>query len=432
MEFENLSPTITVPGSPEVHRLTFIIIIIIIIYADWSDQAVDSNPVPAGDEDLSLAQRRPRRNHQLPIRFRDDMPQPLCQLPPATEGYSGLESRPSPQLLADSPPLPSSSASHAQPVQSLGLRIRRIFRTPRNIFGLFRQYHSKTLPSHDPEEHVESEDLYDPVGDQPDCFSDAQPLDESQPQKKASFYPYSNKNSFLLGNWYWNGGVQKSRQSFSDLLDIVGSSEFNPGDVRDTKWGAIDAELARDNFDGDVSKDGQEDAEWLDDDAGWQCTPINISVPFHSRARTPGPQDYLVGHLYHRSLISVLREKLANPHDDRHFHYEPYELLWSPTDSSPDIRVHGELYTSPAFMDAHHEVQALPGEPGCNLPRVVAAMMFWSDATHLTSFGTAKLWPCYMYFGNETKYRRCKPSCNLCNHVAYFQTVCCTFVLRLP
>src|ERR1700692_4795001 len=50
--------------------------------------------------------------------------------------------------------------------------------------------------------------------------------------------------------------------------------------------------------------------------------------------------------------------------------------------------------------------------------------MFWSDATQLTSFGNAKLWPTYMYFGNESKYRRCKPSCHLSNHVAYFETVC--------
>ncbi|KJA21682.1 hypothetical protein HYPSUDRAFT_111821, partial [Hypholoma sublateritium FD-334 SS-4] len=47
--------------------------------------------------------------------------------------------------------------------------------------------------------------------------------------------------------------------------------------------------------------------------------------------------------------------------------------------------------------------------------------MFGSDATHLTSFGSASLWPCYMYFGNESKYRRCKPTYNLCNHIAYFQ-----------
>lgn len=47
--------------------------------------------------------------------------------------------------------------------------------------------------------------------------------------------------------------------------------------------------------------------------------------------------------------------------------------------------------------------------------------MFWSDATQLTSFGNAKLWPCYLFFGNKSKYRRCRPSCNLCCHVAYFE-----------
>lgn len=144
-------------------------------------------------------------------------------------------------------------------------------------------------------------------------------------------------------------------------------------------------------------------------------------MPFHQRLENPGPKDYYVGEFYHRSLTSVIREKLASPEDTQHFHYEPFELFWQPDDAA--IRVHGELYTSPAFLNAHREVQDLPGEPGCILPRVVVAMMFSSDATHLTNFGNAKLWPCYLYFGNESKYRRCKPTCNLCNHVAYFQSV---------
>lgn len=352
------------------------------------------------------------------------MPQPLHLLPPVAEGHGSSQ-----------PVANSSTSLPTQPAQPVSSPIRQIFRTPRNIFGLFRQYHSDKLPLHDPEEHVELLDLCDAAeehSDHTDVLVTAEPMNESQSQSKGSFYPYSNKSSFLLGDWYWNGGVQKSRQSFNDLLDIVGSPDFDSSGVRDTKWGAIDAQLGKNGFDRSLRGDEQGDAEWLDDDAGWRCSPINISVPFHSKARIPGPQDYLVGHLYHRSLVSILREKLANPNDDRRFHYEPYELLWSPTDSSPDIRVHGELYTSPAFMDAHREVQELPGEPGCDLPRVVAAMMFWSDATHLTSFGTAKLWPSYLFFGNETKYRRCKPSCNLCNHVAYFQAVCCTFAICLP
>jgi len=151
--------------------------------------------------------------------------------------------------------------------------------------------------------------------------------------------------------------------------------------------------------------------------------------PISQGSKALGPKDFLVGDLYHRSFVSVIREKLANSHDDRGFHYDPFKLFWQPPGTEDDIRVHGEMYTSPAFLEAHRELQESPGEPGCNFPRVVVAMMFWSDVTHLTSFGNAKLWPTYLCFGNESKYRRCKPNCHLCNHVAYFQAVSCLLFL---
>jgi hypothetical protein len=260
----------------------------------------------------------------------------------------------------------------------------------------------------------------------------------SQPQNKTNIYPFPNESSFLLGEWYWNHGVQKSRESFNKLLSIVGNPGFRSEDVLHTKWGRIDTMLAKNDF--DESGDGHEtsgtgngngfdsvgdddDAGWMNEDAGWKQTPIYISVPFHHRMKNPGPKKYFVGDLYHRSFVSVIREKLANRHDDQNFHYEPFELLWKPADDSVETRVHGELYTSPAFIEAHRDLQDSPREPGCDLPRVVVALMFWSDSTHLTSFGDAKLWPLYLSFGNDSKYHRCKPTCHLCNHVAYFQAV---------
>jgi hypothetical protein len=317
------------------------------------------------------------------------------------------------------PPSPSASASHDPRLSessepSPGFRL---FQTPRNIFGLFRQYFSETLPNHDPEEHKDLFDLTDePIISSAPC----------SPENRNPFGPFPNKNSFRLADWHWNHGVQKSRESFNLLLDIVGDPEFRPEDVRQTNWAKIDSKLAANDFDG--NKD--DEAEWMDEDAGWIRTPITISVPFHNRTRNPGPQDYYVGDLYHRSFVSVIREKLSKPQDDRHFHYEPFELYWQPTAASANERVHGELYMSSVMLDAHRELQESPGEPGCNLPRVIVAMMFWSDATHLTSFGNAQLWPGYLFFGNESKYRRCKPSCHLCNHVAYFQAVshCFTFL----
>ncbi|KAG2342775.1 hypothetical protein BDR05DRAFT_976388 [Suillus weaverae] len=106
--------------------------------------------------------------------------------------------------------------------------------------------------------------------------------------------------------------------------------------------------------------------------------------------------------------------------DDELFHYEPYQLQWNAPHLPHDVNIQGELFTSLAFMDAHCKLQESPGEAGCDLACVVITLMFWSDATHLTTFNNAKLWPVYMYFGNELKYHHCKPSCYLSNHVAYF------------
>ena len=149
-----------------------------------------------------------------------------------------------------------------------------------------------------------------------------------------------------------------------------------------------------------------------------------VQVPFHHHLSQPGPCDYLVTNFYHYSLTLIIQEKLRKEVDIRGFHYEPYKLFWSPPHIKESIHLQGELYTSPVFNAAHQALQAAPGEPGCDLPRIVVALMLWSDGTSLSQFGSAKLWPLYLFFGNESKYQCCKPSNNFCEHVAYFEEVC--------
>ncbi|KAG2346750.1 hypothetical protein BDR05DRAFT_974360 [Suillus weaverae] len=259
--------------------------------------------------------------------------------------------------------------------------------TPRNIFGLVRQFFSSTPPSHDLEDVVMLQD----ISSIPTVA--AAELDIPTEPQDFSFYPYPNQSSFELGHWYWNGSVQKSHQSFKQLINIVGRPGFDPDDVQS------------------ASVHDEERDEWEDEDAGWQRTQVTINIPFSRTTTQPGAWPYIAADLYHRSLISVIREKLSNAQDDEHFHYEPYQLQWSAPHLQHKVNIQGELYTSPAFMDVHCQLQESPGEPGCGLPRVVVALMFWSDATHLTAFGNTKLW----------LYRQCKPSCHLGNHVAYFQ-----------
>lgn len=354
------------------------------------------------------------------------MPQPLTQLPPPPPNPPAI--RPERQSLTPEP-----DSSECPPSTSVPSTFKS-FRTARNAFGIVREYLSHEPPAHDPEAFLEFEDLCDHGRYSDGCLEDGLACHDQSfsgasinsvtgtPFAQPSLGPYPNQTSFLLGDWYWNGGRQKSYKDFRSLLTIVGSPEFRPEDVRDTKWKAIDTILGHNDFDQANTSDIDDDA-WLDDDAGWTKSPITISVPFHQRAKQPGPKDFFVGDLYHRSLTSVIRERLTNPQDAQFFHYEPFKLLWRPHPTGAEMRIHGEIYNSPEFLAAHDKLQSSPNEPGCTRPKVIVAMMFLSDATHLTQFGTAKLWPCYLMFGNDSKYRRCKPTCNLCSHVAYFQTV---------
>ena len=50
-------------------------------------------------------------------------------------------------------------------------------------------------------------------------------------------------------------------------------------------------------------------------------------------------------------------------------------------------------------------------------------MMVWSDSTHLAEFGNASLWPIYLFFGNQSKYSRAKPTDFAAHHIAYMPKV---------
>jgi hypothetical protein len=374
--------------------------------------AIDS-PVPTSLSQPGDSEALPTKHRRkLPSRFCepglemhhkaliDILPQPVPALPPP-----GVEFTPSASpAIAMSLELYSGDRT-AAPDSENCCPLRRVLNTTRNSFGLFRRYHAENFPCHDPEGEADISSLSNIV----DAAS-------SQTNTIPSFGPYPNKSSFQLGEWYWNHGVRKSQEDFKGLLSIIGDDDFRPAEVRAANWAKINDHLAVNDLD---------DEEWIDEDAGWSSSSVPIQVPFHRFTDHPGTRDYMVANFHHRSLVSVIRDKIKNQSDHPHFHYEPYQLIWQPTDDREEVHIHGELYTSPSFIDAHNDLQNSPGEPGCTLPRVVVALMFWSDATHLTNFGNTKLWPLYMFFGNESKYRRCRPSCNLCEHVAYFESVRC-------
>jgi hypothetical protein len=77
------------------------------------------------------------------------------------------------------------------------------------------------------------------------------------------------------------------------------------------------------------------------------------------------------------------------------------------------------------MLEEDAKIQALPRDPGddSDMEMAIAPILVWSDSTHLTSFGTASLWPIYIYFGNLSKYLRGKPTAFAAHHLAYIPSV---------
>ena len=249
---------------------------------------------------VPLAARRTRRSQILPIWFRDDIPQPLTQL---SFPQPNLPIIPSERLS----PTPEPDSLEHPPYTSFPSTLKP-FRTARNTFGIVREYLSHKPPAHDPEAFLEFEDLCDHGSHHDNQLSNGafDNPESSIPVTQSSLGPYPNMTSFLLGDWYWNGGQQKFYEDFRSLLAIIGRPEFRPEDVRNTKWKAINTRLGHNDFDEANTSGLDNDDSWLDDDAGWTKTPITISVLFHQRAKQPGPKEFFVGDLYHRSLTSVI------------------------------------------------------------------------------------------------------------------------------
>jgi hypothetical protein len=279
--------------------------------------------------------------------------------------------------------------------------IRKILKSACNGFRLFQQYYAAHFPDHDPAQNVSSNDL----------------IDTSSTLLANVYHPYPNQSSFLLGEWYWNGGEKKSQQSFQCLLEIVGHPAFHLEDVAGNNWRRIDVQLSGDRCEGPNNG-----ASWVDEEnnGDWIKTPVKINVPFHKRMSHPGPKDFDVGILHHRKLTSVIREKITRLSTHRHLHFEPYEYFWQPNNGTEPVQVYGELYILEAFFEAHRVLQDSPREPGCELPRVVLGLKLASDGTWLTTFSSAKLCPVYLGIGNESKDRN-----QAFEHIAYLEEVRC-------
>ncbi|KAG8696869.1 hypothetical protein FRC08_006873 [Ceratobasidium sp. 394] len=167
---------------------------------------------------------------------------------------------------------------------------------------------------------------------------------------------------------------------------------------------------------------------------GWRSHELKISVPRSSRAGARARTQATVSSetfdefgdiidvpgLRTRSLVNVIRTHFSAPSSESigPLHYVPYQHYWQHGVDSQE-RIYDDLYTGDAWLEEHERIQRLPVTPGCEREQAIVAMMFSSDATHIGQFGQSYLWPIYLYFGNNSKWDRRRPSSRVSEHVAY-------------
>jgi hypothetical protein len=336
-------------------------------------------PPPPPPPPALTASGRPQRNYQRPAKYRDVYPEGMT---PAV---------PPPTVIP--PPTPASS------IQRVVLIVRNPLSTASNVFGMWKKYLYR--PSYDPDASLLPEDLYRP--------HNINSMPSTPPGDGVEDAGYSNKTTELLMNWQNTGSSQKSDVEMNRLVhEVALNPEFDLEDLK--KFNA-----QRENRKADTSDEQSPHLQ------AFQEASIDIEVPSGSK-HTPSRKFSIPGLLY-RKITTMIKEAYESPLALK-FHYTPFKLYRTcpanGSEAEKDERVYSEMYNSDALIDKHDKIQRAPtDDPNCKREKVVASLMFWSDATHLTSFGTAKMWPIYMLFGELSKYIRAQPNSGATTHLAY-------------
>ena len=247
-------------------------------------------------------------------------------------------------------------------------------------------------------------------------------------------HPYPNLSSFLFDHQFWTSSGSKSRNDRNALRDVIVREDFDPSDLKGVNFEAIEKKLRQTGG------------------SGWRETPLTIRVPKGIKLTKAAKQaaaaeqsrlqrgeastatlersipgaPITIHDFQHRKICDIVRETFASDPAARSFHYHPYELKWTPPESDFEERVYGELYTSQAWLDEDAKIQSAvldPKEADKEAPRAIASIMLASDATVLGPFASSKAWPIYIYFGNQSKYDRAKPTQHAAHHLAYLPSV---------
>jgi len=230
-------------------------------------------------------------------------------------------------------------------------------------------------------------------------------------------HPFKNDSIFELVKALHLGPSSRTTQGMDAVAKLISSGAVIPAELGDFKAATELRHL--DEFSAKSPIAG----------GPWQTGSVKIRMPcmrtqdtsFSIEADAP---EFEIPGVRYRSLVDLITSKIQDPTTSGSFVCTPFTEWWCPPGSTTPIRIYGEAYSSNIAVQLFEEIKGIP--PPADHPHVesvIVLLMLGSDATHLANFGTASLWPIYLFFGNMSKYDSSRPSeCAAC-HLAYLPKV---------
>ena len=298
---------------------------------------------------------------------------------------------------------------------------------------------------------------------------------------QGDYGPFDNASQFRLCDYFYGRSDVKSKDAFDDFVNMLHSQGFKVEDLEG--FSAAKAERLLDEWVG--SPDGVFSGEdgWYKTSV---FIPLPKAGANH-HSEDDAPQAEVKGVVHRRllDLIKGVVTDSASRFAKR-YHWVPHMLWWNPdiaeqipstglneslfcspmsvqhpstpsgspmsTSSDPQAdgtvptnsthtrsgsssphrhappspyRVLTDCYNSDAILEEDEKIQKMPRIEGDDpsMEYAIIPLLAWSDETHLSSFGSAALWPIYIYFGNLSKYVRGRPTEFMAQHLAYIPSV---------
>ncbi|KAI1786641.1 hypothetical protein LXA43DRAFT_897608 [Ganoderma leucocontextum] len=358
------------------------------------------------------------RHIRIPLRFNDFVPSTKRALP---SQYNTI--LPTAAPVAATPAHSPAASSPTPPPPD------EVYRTDPDAFGVFREY--TRHPQRDPEANLTLDSVCDAPGLEKPAEQDipkyasiawitrSVAITVNPTSTTPDYGPFENASQFRLMDYFYGRSDSKSLDAFDDLIEVIRSPGFSSDDLEG--FSAKKAERALEVW---VNPSGV-----FSGDDGWHKASVEIPLPksgakYKSEECAP---TFTVTGVIHRRLLPLIKGVIqdAASRFSTVYHWLPHRKFWIPPPSPSKPALYTDCYNSNAMLEADAEIRRKPRAAGdaLSVEYVVLPLLLWSDATLLSNFGSATLWPIYLYFGNLSKYVRGRPTEFAAHHLAYIPGV---------